>query len=692
MDTGELDNRTTGGNGVVGAVQTTTGATVDPAREAIVKEWCARVKESREFHKKAFDRIALCIKLARDGGDKEWVNARKYVAPIIVRHINMAVAQLYAKNPKTVVSRKPRMLYQIWDGKPETVQAALQAAMAGDVSAMPLLQEVQAAQQEMLLRDRMAKTVEIVDRHFMDEQSLNYKLQLKQLVRRTKITGVGYGKLGFQRLLGEGPISPDKEAAIADVRSRIEEIETIMARGQLNELQEDSADLDRLKSLMQALQAPDEIVVREGPVLSFPRSTQVIVDKDCHQLRTLAGANWIAYEYDMTPARILSTYDKDVSACFNEQQADKDRNKAAVKVWEVWDKTGQLVFTICDGYNDYLRDPEAPALKLERFWNLFVLTFNDIEDDPEDREAGGIYPPSDVWLARHAQDEYNRSREGLREHRRASRPYYVLAKGMIENSDRAKLADHDAHEIVDINMPASESMDIRKVLQPGPTAPIDPNLYETESVFADIQRSVGSQEANLGGTSGATATESSIAEQSRMATIGDNVDDLDEFLSEMARARGQLYFMELNKDTVLEIAGPGAVWPDLPQSREEAAKELVLDIQAGSSGRPNKAARLADLERAMPFIVQIPGINPKPFADMYMQLLDIEVEDAVVEGMPSIMAINAAMTKTAMQPSTGDPATDPAAQGANGGDNGQQPEGTPGGPQAAFPAAQEIMH
>jgi hypothetical protein len=43
-------------------------------------------------------------------------------------------------------------------------------------------------------------------------------------------------------------------------------------------------------------------------------------------------------------------------------------------------------------------------------------------------------------------------------------------------------------------------------------------LYETNSEMEDILRIVGRTGSNLGGMSGATATESSIAEGSRMST------------------------------------------------------------------------------------------------------------------------------------------------------------------------------
>ena len=68
------------------------------------------------------------------------------------------------------------------------------------------------------------------------------------------------------------------------------------------------------------------------------------------------------------------------------------------------------------------------------------------------------------------------------------------------------------------------------------SAPIDPNLYNTGPALQDILRVVGTQEANLGGISGGTATESSIAEASRQSTLSSASDELDDMLSEVGGA------------------------------------------------------------------------------------------------------------------------------------------------------------
>jgi hypothetical protein len=264
---------------------------VNPARKALVSSWIDKIKRSKVKFDKDFKRMQICMQLARDGASKEWVAASKYTVPVVNRHINTQVSQLYAKHPQPVVQRRKRLLFQLWDGTSESAIQAFQAAQTGDPNAMAILNEVAMAQIEMKKLDNMAKTLEIVDTYYMNEQKLNYKARLKKLVRRTKVCGVGYLLLDFQRMLGEETEpSLDREARINDVRTKLEEVERIMAAGAHGDLKEDSADVEKLRLLLQDLERPETIVVREGPVLSFPKSTQIIIDENCTHLKTFENA------------------------------------------------------------------------------------------------------------------------------------------------------------------------------------------------------------------------------------------------------------------------------------------------------------------------------------------------------------------------------------------------------------------
>jgi hypothetical protein len=196
----------------------------------------------------------------------------------------------------------------------------------------------------------------------------------------------------------------------------------------------------------------------------------------------------------------------------------------------------------------------------------------------------------------------------------------------------------------------------------------------------DILRVTGDQEANLGGTSGATATESTIAENTRVSSIQSNIDDIDEMLTDLSRASGQVLLMNMQPETVTEIAGRGAVWPEM--SREQIAKEIELEIKAGSSGRPNQALTVAKLERLAPHIEQAPNLNPTWWLRKLVQEVDdtIELEEAILDGMPSIVSMN-----QMMRPATaGGAGANPSQQGARGANNGPQPPAATQG--AGFPA------
>jgi len=280
-----------------------------------------------------------------------------------------------------------------------------------------------------------------------------------------------------------------------------------------------------------------------------------------------------------------------------------------------------------------------------------------------------------VHLMRSMAHEYNRAREGLREHRKANRPAYLTPAGALEEEDKEKLANRPAHGVITVQgmQSGQKSEDL---VTPLKTIGIDPNLYEVGTVFDDVQLAVGAQEANFGGTAGATATETSVAESSRMSALGAQVDELDSFMSEIARSAGAIMFQQMSAKQVKKIAGPGAVWPEL--TAQEIADEIQLEIEAGSTGKPNQAAELRNIERVLPFIIQIPGIDPKWLAKEVLKRMDdkLDLDAALAEGMKSVVAMNGMQDANAAAGMN---------QGAAGGMNAPMP-GAPGvGPTGPMP-------
>lgn len=653
---------------------------VEPADQELVKLWIKRIRESKHEAKPAFKQIRENRYMATHGATRDWLAGKNYVVAIVNRHIKQAVASLYARDPVAQAKPRDKMRFTVWDGRQDTLQAALELLPTGDQQSAAIVQDVLKARQLEDLVKKNGRTLEILWKYFTSQQSNGFKQQLKALVRRTKVDGVGYIKLAFQRVLEP---RPEIAARIEDTTSELARTELLLQeKKEGDDWEAQGAKAAELKYLLEQLKDREYMVVREGPVFDFPKSTRVIVDMNCTHLKTLTGARWVAHEIELTDDEIVEIYHVDKKDLAQPQNVEGDpsspsdaqisaydavgKPKHEIKpkrlVWEVQDKQNSQFLTVCDGYDGFLSAPAEPEVKIDRFFTIYPLVFNEIESEDE------LYPPSDVELLKDTQMEYNRARQGLREHRQANRPKYLAAAGTVADEDLNKLAVHPANAIIELrSLKAGD--DAAKLLQRMQMVPIDPAQYGIQDFFSDIERIVGTQQANLGTGSNTTATESSIVEQGRQAGIGDDLDDLDDLLSQVALGFSQLCLAEMSIDMVQKIVGPGAVWPDAPPSRQDMSENVYLDIKAGSTGRPNRAVDLANIEKALPLFLQIPGTNLATLRDKAGMLLDLDPEELVADGVPSVTAINAMMVKAQAQAA--------APQGPGG------PGLPPGGPQGA---------
>ena len=670
----------------------------DEATRRVIEGWTRRIQGDKAHWDKKFKQMREDADFARG---KQWPGADddddRYVANIVQRHISQRVASLYAKNPRFIARRRKQLDFRVWDESADTYTQAMQAiqmAMQAQMTGIPvppeaiaalqhaqaLLQDVEEGKQRRQMLEKIGKTLEILMASEISEQQPPFKKQMKQLVRRTLTACVGWLKLGFERVMEPRPEDVDKIRDYTDQVARIQQQMADLEEGdsRLGDLEAQRLEFEQA---ITALQERPEQIVREGLVFDFPPPASVIPDRRCRQLQGFVGARHVAQEFLLSPSEVKRTYgvdvvehgftandsgDGDMPTATRSARGDHSGLTGAspdgtehdlVRVWEIQNKATKQVFTIAEGCPVYLREPADPEVQIDRFWTLFPLTFNDIEHEKE------IFPPSDVELLRSMQLEHNRARESLREHRRAAAPGWVSPRSALSDDDKSLLADHEAHSTIELDG-LSPTQKVSDILQAIPTSPIDPNLYETGTLFDDVLKVAGAQEANFGGTSGATATETSVAEGARMSSVGSNVDDLDDFLNEVARGAAQILLAEFDEQTVMKIAGPGAVWPTL--SAQEISDELLLEVEAGSSGKPNRAAEIKNYMDLAPILMQVPGINPTWLAKEGIRRMDdrLDLTDAFLDGLPSIQAMN-----RNQQMHAGPPGSDPNNQGEEGANN-----------------------
>lgn len=616
---------------------------------AAVKQWQQRVKDAKKHWDSDFKRIRTDQKFAfgLQWAEQSDLHDDRYVANITLRHLREKEAALYARNPTAEFKRRKRLDYQLWDGDPAklmqahgAVGQALLLRMPPPPPAVALLMDFSQGQSKQQVIDKVGKTLEIAYQYFVDEQEPDFKEQMKGAVLRALTGGVAWVRLGFEREFTSSLASYDTASAFGD---RTKRLTRILERMQEDKVPEDDPDMqavrDLITSLLHGAADGETQDVDERLVFDFPMSTAVIVDPKCRCLKTFDGARWIAQEYILPLEEVNEYFEKDISPISSEiahytddgtcieSAPDGTKVKDPMKtpmvcVWEVFDHRTKSVFFIADGYKDYIQEPGPVEPTTRRFWPLYGLVFNKVIIDPG--QKGSIYPPSDVTLMRHAQKEWNRCREELRDHRKANAPKYLTRAGWLTEEDKNRIKNSPPSAVIELTgLPANEIPN--KAFGPMAHDPLQPQLYDTNPLEQDFQLVNGAQQADLGAPKGdVTATASSIAEHAKMSTTSDNVDDLDGLLDALARSSGEVMLRELSPQTVKRIVGPGALFPEGPE-REDFINEIALQAKAASSGRPNKALEVSNWQILAPLLLQA-GANPQGIIKETARRLDDQMD------------------------------------------------------------------
>ncbi len=616
-----------------------------------IKLWQSRITSAKRKFEPDFKRMRKNMEFATGlqwTGQAE-MDDERYIANLVLQLVNHKVAILYAKDPKAIAKRRKQRDFSVWDGEVESLMQSMQGAMqahAGGGTAPPetmmLLNDFMAGKQKQQLVEHVCETLEIVYQYFVDAQRPDFKEQMKQMLRRAVICGVGYVRPVFCRDDYEygQPSSIDAKSELTDRMARVKALVNNLNDGNTDP---QSASFATLRSLIMSVGASqtlqDSFSLPERLEFDFPPATAIIVDERCRNLKDFVAARWIAQEYILPVEEVNAIFGVDIKSGSGEgyakeyttqgdvirpsmprDQTDNDPlTKRLIGVFEVFDYTTKTKFYLADGWKDYVAKPEPVEPAVSGFWPIFALVLNDCESEVGTKAS--IYPPSDVQLVKSAQKEWNRTREALRDHRNANAPKYIIRKGLLTDEDKQKLRMAAPNEVIELEGVPPEQ-NIKDFIIPMQFEPIDPRLYDTDPLEMDILKAGGAQQADLGAAQpNVTATVGSIAEQSRMNISASNVDDLDAVLTRVARAGGEMLFQELSEPIAKMIAGDGAVWPSSPETRQKFLMEILLTIEAASSGRPNKAIDVQNFVQLSPLLMQA-GANPIGIVEEGVRRLD----------------------------------------------------------------------
>ena len=301
------------------------------ARKELVSDWSAKIKRAKKYWEPVFNRMKADQDFA---AGYQWSKEEKddrYTANLTLRIIAQRVAFFYAKNPKFDAHRRTRIMNTVWDGDQSSLMALQQSAsqvsqqvamgvmdpmmaQQAQQATMPILQDAARvkAQEEQLAK--IGKTLELLFRAQIENATHDFKQMMKMVVRRASTTGVGYVKLGFERVMQK---KPDIEQRIADISNRLSTLERLSADLHDDQTDENGPEAEQLRLLMNDLSNQMQVVVREGLTFDYPASMNIIPDPKTISLREFLGADWVTEEYILSPNDVKEIYEVDVGKQFN---------------------------------------------------------------------------------------------------------------------------------------------------------------------------------------------------------------------------------------------------------------------------------------------------------------------------------------------------------------------------------------
>ena len=560
-------------------------------RKCIQKLW-TQYEEARDFDKAARTTYSQDRKYAAGLSDPSWASD----ANLIGSFIDILVSFLYAQNPD--VSGKPAAQVGMQPNKDSTA---------------------------------FAETMELVISRLWKMARL--KKTARRQVRSALSVGIGWMKA---LLWSKKRPQPQVEKMLHDQEAQAMRLAELIKEARENE--EPCEDLEVQQSVISdyitGLKAKAELTQEYGLNADFCRAEDLQVSLDVSAMTDYVSASWISEDMyipqtelrarfnrltDEDEDRAVIYYQKNIpsnakgdtlQAATGDEAADGVYSKTAptptmggskpvrfAKVVEFWDRRDGMIKTMCDGVTRWCVEPYPPPQASNRFYPYFQLSFFEVD--------GMRHPQSLCWRLRKLQDEYNACRSNQRLTRERSIPGFVFNAGLMGPADAKKLEDSVVAEMVAIHA-TDPSMPIQNILMAKPLPTINVALWNTDAIRKDMESLSGVQEAMQQSIAQQpkTATEAQIQQTGFASRTSSDRDTLEDMLCDLAHYCAETGIQEINPQSAQRIAGPAAFWP-YGMDVQDLLTMVDIDIDAGTTGKPNLAADKANWASILPLLQKL---------------------------------------------------------------------------------------
>lgn len=466
----------------------------------------------------------------------------------------------------------------------------------------------------------------VVSRQMRDAR---LKRRMKMTVLGAMIEYFGVLKITYQRDLRTDPAILQR---INDTQDNLERLDGLIQA--MDDDQRGDAELRKreLETTLQGLEQQSEVVAAEGLVIDRVLPENILISDEVIEFDDYENADWIAqfvpmsrgaakarYKFDLSGARAYEAgKPQDGTKIDLMTGAAKNADDEQICIIEIWDRQSQLVYTLADGCQFFIRDPFSVEAVGQRWYPFFILPYAVL--------PGQFVAPCLIDLTEKLQAEHNETRDKFAAHRNLNKPGWVASADMNSKSIR-RHTDADLGEVVTID---TEGKPLNQVIAPRPNLPINPADYDTGPIRQDWEQVTGLQDAARSTIVQAkTATEAGIMQQSLAGRTGEFRDKLDDLLTEMSQYSAQVLLLNLTPAQVERYTGPNTPeqraydWPEL--SREQVFDMVEVSIVAGTTGAPDKAQAQEIWAKVLPVI--------QPLVTQIMQMAAQHVDYAPLEAL-----------------------------------------------------------
>lgn len=515
----------------------------------LAQSWLKKIETACGRHKELFKTFEKNRRLLRGiGDDNKQMRTNLYFS-----ELKTMIPQVYAKDPEFAV--KPTR------GVPEQ-----------DLEAFERFCEAS----EVLLDAYLVKGAKL-------------KKRMKRSLIAAYTTSVGWVKLAWQENRQVDPLLTDQMKDVQDNIQHLESLQRDLADPQA--CSDHELKTAQLQQQLAGLQSQSELKVARGLVLDFVLSEDIIIiDASVRELADYERAGAIAHRVWLTRDAFKDRfgYDCRKGKTYVEkpgmpmQPADQGGDKTAdlLCVYEVWDQTSNRVFTVCDGEEGFVRQPQSPEWTSKRWYPFFGLYFNEID--------GSFYPLSDITLIEPLVKEYNENRDDFVRDRKEALPLVIVRKGgALTEQDLERIRQRQGGDTILVEGVGGQPL--TNDIWSGALANLNPDNYSTQPARADIEQIAGGGGDAARGTvmKAKTATEAEILNQGMRSRSSERQDTTEDLLSDLGTSAVQILLRKLTPEEVVEACGPelAASWPSL--SPEQIFSRMTVDVRGGSTGKPN---------------------------------------------------------------------------------------------------------